>query len=217
MLRWAVRPCRLAAAGLALATDAAVNLGQNSVPRCPSALSARRWTRVEALYVLYGVLAVQFVSTVFFVGTLWTEVLGLRTTSIPYVWQEYIEVLASVGLLVGTCTTILFVRNARRREVRLQRQVDVAAGNFQEHLSLQFQEWSLSPSESLVAIFAMKGFSNAEVAELRGTSVATVKSQLNAVYRKSGLENRQQLIAFLGEELLSGVSLPQESGFEPVN
>lgn len=164
------------------------------------------WSRITALRLLYAVLGVQFVSTVFFVGSLWTEVLGLRTTSIPYVWQEYIEVLASVGLLAGTSTTILFVRKAHLRGMQLQRQVDVAAGNFQEHLSELFEDWALSPSESTVAIYAMKGFSNAEVAELRGTSAATVKSQLNAVYRKSGFANRQQLISFLVEELLSGVA-----------
>ena len=53
-------------------------------------------------------------------------------------------------------------------------------------------------------IYAIKGFSNAEIGELRGTSAATVKSQMNAIYRKTGFSNRQQLIAFMVEELLHG-------------
>ena len=53
--------------------------------------------------------------------------------------------------------------------------------------------------------YVMKGFSNAEVAELRGTTAATVKSQLNSIYRKSGCANRQQLISFLVEDMLSGL------------
>jgi DNA-binding CsgD family transcriptional regulator len=158
---------------------------------------------------LYGALLVQFVSTAFFVGSLWSEVLGLRTTAISYVWQEYIEVLASAGLLAGTVTTAFFVRKAQGNEVRLRRQIDVAAGNFQNHLMTLFDEWNLSPSESMVAVYAMKGFSNAEVAGFRGTSAATIKSQLNAVYRKSGFANRQQLISCLVEELLSGVCVEE--------
>ena len=38
----------------------------------------------------------------------------------------------------------------------------------------------------------MKGFSNAEIADLRGTTAATVKSQMNAIYRKSNFTNRQR-------------------------
>lgn len=199
--------CRLAAMGSGLATDTTLHYGPEVVSAKPAECSARAVAFPRALHFLYGVLAVQFLSTVFFVGSLWSEVLGLRTTSIPYDWQEYIEVMASVGLLCGTVTTILFVRKSRQKELHLQRQIDVAAGNFQEHLTILFEDWSLSPSEEAVAVYAMKGFSNAEVAKLRGTSAATIKSQLNAVYRKSGFANRQQLISFLVEELLSGVAV----------
>ena len=200
------------AVGSVLATDATLDLDEKCTQGTSFVRGARGWPRIGSLHLLCSVLSVQFVSTVFFVGTLWSEVLGLRTTSIPYVWQEYIEVLASVGLLFGTGTTILFVRKAYLREEQLQRQIDVAAGNFQQHLFALFEEWGLTPSESTVAIYAMKGFSNAEVAGLRGTSAATVKSQLNAVYRKSGFANRQQLISFLVEELMSGVAIRTEAG-----
>ena len=65
----------------------------------------------------------------------------------------------------------------------------------------------LSPSEKAVAVLAIKGFSNLEISNLRGTALATIKSQMNSVFRKAGLTNRQQLIAFLVEDLLAGVSL----------
>jgi hypothetical protein len=57
-------------------------------------------------------------------------------------------------------------------------------------------------------VYAMKGFSNAEIGGFRGTSVSTVKSQMNAIYRKTGFSNRQQLISFLVEEMLAGVADP---------
>jgi DNA-binding CsgD family transcriptional regulator len=85
--------------------------------------------------------------------------------------------------------------------------MQAATGNYQSHLEKLFKGWDLSGAERAVAVYAMKGFSNAEIADLRQTSVATIKSQMNAIFRKAGLGNRQQLIAYLVEELLSGVAL----------
>lgn len=158
----------------------------------------------SALYVLF---AIQGLSAAFFLGDLWSEVLGLRETPIPYDIQEYIQIFASVGLTAGFLTTSHFLSKSFRSVTHLRRQIDVASGNFQDHLESLFREWELSPSERAVTLYAMKGFSNAEVAELRGTSASTVKTQLNAVYRKSGCANRQQLITYLVEELLAGVAV----------
>ena len=161
--------------------------------------------RASALKVLFSLLALQTVSAFFFLGELWTEVLGLRTTPVPYEWQEYIQILASIGLVSGVIVTFAFIRRTQTDMARLQRQIDVASGNYETHLLDLFEQWGLSDSERAVTIYVMKGFSNAEVAELRGTTAATVKSQLNAVYRKSGCANRQQLISYLVEDLLSGL------------
>lgn len=162
----------------------------------------------SSLSLLLLALGFQAACTFFFVGSLWSEVLGLRSTPIPYEWQELIEVCASVGLVVGVVVTGIFFRRAQQREKLLRRQIDVAQGNFGDHLGNLFLEWALSPSEQAVTIYTMKGFSNAEIAEFRGTSASTVKTQLNSVYRKSGFANRQQLISFLVEDLFAGVALP---------
>ena len=62
-------------------------------------------------------------------------------------------------------------------------------------MQAQFGEWCLSPAEADVALYAVKGYANAEIAELRGKSEATIKTQINAVFRKAGVQNRGQLIA----------------------
>lgn len=64
-------------------------------------------------------------------------------------------------------------------------------------------EWGLSQAEADVAIFVAKGFSNSEVAEMRGCAIATVKSQLSSIYQKSGMGSRYQLIAFVTDEILT--------------
>lgn len=61
--------------------------------------------------------------------------------------------------------------------------------------------WGLSQSEADVAIFVAKGFSNNEIAEMRGSALATVKSQLGSIYQKSGLDSRYQLISFVADEV----------------
>lgn len=64
-------------------------------------------------------------------------------------------------------------------------------------------EWGLSQAEADVAIFVVKGFSNSEIAEMRGCAIATVKTQLGRIYNKSGLASRYQLIAFVTDEVCS--------------
>jgi len=71
-------------------------------------------------------------------------------------------------------------------------------------------EWKLSQAEADVAIFVVKGFSNSEIAEMRGSAIATVKSQLGRIYHKSGLESRYQLIAFVTDEVVGMASDPDE-------
>jgi DNA-binding CsgD family transcriptional regulator len=69
-------------------------------------------------------------------------------------------------------------------------------------------DWGLSQAEADVAIFVAKGFSNSEIAEMRGCAIATVKSQLGKIYQKSGLESRYQLIAFVTDEVCAMANEP---------
>ncbi|WP_077701411.1 helix-turn-helix transcriptional regulator [Thioclava nitratireducens] len=174
--------------------------------KVPSA-TRRLTTRLSRSLFLHVALVVQSLSAAFFVGDLWSEVLGLRSWLLPWAVQEYIQVFASVGLIVGVISSALFVRHSRKRIAAMGRQIDVVQGHFQTHIEDLFDAWKLSSSERAVAIYAMKGFSNREIAELRGKSQSTVKTQLNAVFRKSGRNTRQQLTAFLVEELISGATV----------
>lgn len=162
-------------------------------------------TKPSVLFGLYVLLALQLLGTIFFVVDLWSEVLGLRTWSLPWQWQEYVQIFASVALVLGTVAGIGFIRHSRSELRRMNLQIQAVSGQFHDHVRAQFARWGFSPSEEAVAIYAMKGFSNGEIAAFRGTSAATVKSQMNAVFRKAGLENRQQLIALMVEELLGNV------------
>ena len=67
---------------------------------------------------------------------------------------------------------------------------------------LQFNDWSLTPSEKEVALFMLKGLSTQEIAAARNTKEKTVRQQASAVYAKSQLEGRYALAAWFFEDIL---------------
>jgi DNA-binding CsgD family transcriptional regulator len=69
----------------------------------------------------------------------------------------------------------------------------------------QLDRWDLTKAEKEVSFLLLKGLSNKEIAGVRGSSVPTIRAQINAIYSKSGLSGRSELSAFFLEDLL----LPQ--------
>jgi DNA-binding CsgD family transcriptional regulator len=159
------------------------------------------------LTLLWGSVALQAVSAAVFLGVFWGEILGLQTEDLDWAWIELMQVLASVGVVVGLITSVLFLKRSQSRVHSLTRQLEVAAGQFEVHLGQTLVHWSLTEAEKEVALLAIKGFSNSEIAKLRNTAMPTVKSQMTAIFRKSGCTSRQQLISYLVDELLQGVGM----------
>lgn len=167
------------------------------------------------LSLLWGSVALQAVSAAVFLYVFWGDILGLRTEDIDWSWIEFMQVLASVGVIVGFATSVVFLKRSQSRMHYLTRQLEVAAGQFEEHLGLTLARWGLTDAEKEVAVLAMKGFSNAEIAELRITSLPTVKSQMTAIFRKSGCTSRQQLISYLVDDLVQGVGMGNTEAVYP--
>ncbi|WP_341368666.1 helix-turn-helix transcriptional regulator [Yoonia sp. BS5-3] len=147
--------------------------------------------------------AFQILCAGFFVAEFLTEVLGLRHWALPFVWREILQILASLGLVIGSVTAILLLRQMRRRMNDVDRQLRAASGAFGDVMTEFFDEWSLSPSERDVAMFALRGYSNSEIADLRGKSEATVKTQINAVFRKADVTSRAQLMGLFVDAIMS--------------
>ncbi len=97
--------------------------------------------------------------------------------------------------------------NELQEEARKWKQV---SKKYLEGLSVeienQLDRWDLTEAEKEVAFLLLKGLSNKEIANVRNTSVQTVRTQTNAIYTKSGLAGRSELSAFFLEDLL----LPQK-------
>lgn len=74
-------------------------------------------------------------------------------------------------------------------------------------IAVQFEAWSLTPTERRVALSLLKGQSHKRIARNTSTSERTVRQHSVAVYRKSGLSGRAELAGFF----LDALMLPEEA------
>lgn len=147
-----------------------------------------------------AVVAVQVVCAVLFTFQIVSSIFGFA----PYAWQLYeiIEIGAALGLLLGSVLGWVALRRSMTRYALIQDQLRLASGAFMEVLEERFAAWELTAAERDVALFAIKGMSTQEMAELRGVSEGTIKAQTNAIYRKAGVSGRTQLLSLFIDELM---------------
>ena len=108
----------------------------------------------------------------------------------------------AVGLVVGTVLGWSELRCSIRRSIVTEQKLRAASSAFMEVMAEHFEQWGLTPAESDVALFSLKGMKVNEIAELRGTSQGTVKAQTNAIYRKAGVSGRPQLLSIFIDDLI---------------
>lgn len=148
------------------------------------------------------VFVIQALCAVFFVSDILTSVLGLRSAPLSWRTRELLELGAALGLLLGLGLGAVVLARALREQQVAEERLRRASGAFMDLLEERFAEWTLSPAERDVALFAIKGMSTAEIATLRATSEGTVKAQTNAIYRKAGVTGRPQLLSVFIEDLM---------------
>ena len=148
-----------------------------------------------------AIVVVQLICAIFFVSQILASVLGIA----PFNWQihELIELGAALGLLLGVALGWITLRRTMARNVAVEDQLRLASGAFMDVLEERYSRWDLTPAERDVALFAIKGMSTQEIARLRDVSEGTVKAQTNAIYRKSGVTGRTQLLSLFIDDLIA--------------
>ena len=121
----------------------------------------------------------------------------------PLADSDLVEAIVTVALFFGLAFTGTELRRTLSRQARLVEQLQVASGAFEAVLEAKFDEWGLTEAERHVAILAIKGYSIAEIADLRRTAQGTAKAQAAAVYRKAGVSGRLQLISLFLDDLMN--------------
>lgn len=155
-----------------------------------------------------GLIVVQAICTVIFMGDVVSDIMphGASGLADP---ANLSELAAAVGLILGLIFETVVLRRLMQRQARMQHSLTVASGALTELMEGYFRSWALTPTEADVAAFTIKGFSIAEIASLRGSAEGTIKTHLNAIYRKSGTGGRAQLVSVLVEDLFRGALLPK--------
>lgn len=161
---------------------------------------SQRWPFVALLFF-------QLVCAVFFLWHTFAPLFGVTGKPIPWKLYELIEIGAALGLIVGVAMTTWMLSRSLKRQANAEEHLKVASGAFMDVMNQRFCDWRLTPAERDVAFFSIKGLSTAEIAVLRKTSEGTVKAQTNAIYRKSGVSGRPQLLSLFIDELI-GDALP---------
>ena len=159
-------------------------------------MTDRRHVVLWGLFVLQAICAIYFVGDAIFDFLGWEHGLAGRES-------ETMEYLLAAALVLSVGFTGAELLKLTRRDRDLTRQIGVASGEFAKILERQFDAWELTEAERNVAILAIKGFSVAEMADLRRTKVGTVKAQCASVYRKAGVSGRLQLLGLFIEDLVA--------------
>jgi len=160
-------------------------------------------TRHKDQVLLGSIVALQLIFSGFFIFDLGSEVLGWRTVTLSWEFHEAVQLITIAALLLGSLLGIIAYRNLAKQRKNMARQLLIARTSFHELIQQSFTDWGLTPSERDVGLFILKGLSNAEIAEVRGKSIGTIKAQVNAVFRKAGANGRAQLISLFMEELIA--------------
>ncbi|MDA4848440.1 helix-turn-helix transcriptional regulator [Hoeflea poritis] len=117
--------------------------------------------------------------------------------------SDLVETIVTIALFFSLAFSVNELRQIMKRNDRLEDQIKVASGAFTEVMEARFDAWSLTSAEREVAILAIKGFSIAEMANLRETKQGTIKAQCASVYRKAGVSGRVQLLSVFLDDLMA--------------
>lgn len=154
-----------------------------------------RTTRQKAI-ALIALMGAQIFCAVFFVVDVLADYLEAGAKA-AYHLHLYVETLATVSLVLAIAVEGRFLLAMLRRQAHLEESLNQARSAVQDIMEDRFSEWGLTPSEQDIATFLIKGFTTAEIAELRGSAEGTIKTHLNAIYRKAGVRNRTEVLSLL--------------------
>lgn len=163
----------------------------------------------SGVWPVLALIIVQAICTVIFLGDVVTDIApqGMAALSNP---ANISEGAASFGLMLGLVFESSVLWRLLHRQHRMQQSLTAASGALSDLMEGYFRTWALTPTEADVAAFTIKGYSIAEIASLRGSAEGTIKTHLNAIYRKSGTSGRAQLVSVLVEDLFRGALVGRE-------
>lgn len=150
---------------------------------------------------LMALILIQVICAIFFATDVVTDFAeGGLATSEQY--HLIVESVATVSLCAAILLETRYFLYLLRRKAHLEKSASVATMAVFDIIESHFDAWQLTPSERDIAMFLVKGLGIAEIAAMRGSAEGTVKSHLNAIYRKSGTGSRGELLSSIIDTLI---------------
>ncbi len=119
-------------------------------------------------------------------------------------WLEFVVIALVVWCIWCEIRETEFMRGLlAEQEARHRRLSQDIAG----HIVTRFAEWRLTTGETDIAWLLIKGFSFAEIAELRGVKDKTLRQQASQIYSKADVKGRSELSAAFLDDLIGGVEV----------
>lgn len=161
--------------------------------------------------ILWSLFALQAFCSAYFLADIAHDLFWSASAPL-FAESDVTEALITAALIFGLIFTGNELRQLLSRQTQLEDQIKVASGAFSEVLDARFDDWALTSAEREVAIMAIKGFSIAEMADLRDTKQGTIKAQCAAVYRKAGVTGCLQLLSVFLDDLLADDLVSRPTG-----
>ena len=163
-----------------------------------------RNTRRELLPAVVAI-ALQVLACIYFVGDALSDESDPSASGTASVFEIMVALALLAAIVLGAAYIMHLLREARIREAS----VAVARGALARILSERFVDWGLSAAEADVAMFALKGCTVAEIADMRAAAQGTVRAQLSQVYAKAGVSSQPMLMSLFLEDLMTDEGLSQ--------
>lgn len=112
------------------------------------------------------------------------------------------EIIAVVVLGFGMILLSVYITELKTKNARQRETLHSLRNDFDSHVHAQFEQWSLTPSESDIALLLMRGLASKDIAELRNCTVGTVKVHSHNVFRKAGVTSRVELMSLFLDEFM---------------
>ena len=150
---------------------------------------------------LMALILVQVICAIFFATDVVSDFLesGLPSSGR---YHLIVETIATVALCAAIMLEMRYFLYLLRRKAHLEKSASLAKMAVFDIIESHFDAWQLTPSERDIAMFLVKGFTIPEIAEMRGNAEGTIKSHLNAIYRKSGTHSRGDLLSRIIDSLI---------------
>ena len=130
---------------------------------------------------------------------------------------DALVLLLTIGAAVGVALLVQRLQVQHEEKMTLIRDLETARkegeewrAKVQSHLAgiriemeKQFEEWGMTAAEQEIGMLILKGLTHKEVANLRGTSEATVRQQAQSIYTKSNLPGKTAFSAYFLEDLMA--------------